>query len=88
MDMHMLLNLKWITNKDLLCSTGNSTQLPGSLDGRGVWGGIDTRICAAESLQLLTCNYHKLLIGYIPIQNKKNFFKEKFTMLSNQDFKI
>ena len=26
MDMYTLLNLKWITNKDLLCSTGNSAQ--------------------------------------------------------------
>ena len=26
MDMYTLLYLKWITNKDLLCSTGNSTQ--------------------------------------------------------------
>ena len=26
MDMYTLLYLKWITNKDLLCSTGNSAQ--------------------------------------------------------------
>ena len=26
MDMYTLLYLKWITNKDLLCSTGNSVQ--------------------------------------------------------------
>ena len=26
MDMHTLLYLKWITNKDLLYSTGNSVQ--------------------------------------------------------------
>ena len=26
MDMSTLLYLKWITNKDLLCSPGNSTQ--------------------------------------------------------------
>ena len=26
MDMYSLLNLKWITNKDLLSSTGNSAQ--------------------------------------------------------------
>ena len=25
-DMYTLLYLKWITNKDLLCSTGNSAQ--------------------------------------------------------------
>ena len=26
MDMYTLLYFKWITNKDLLCSTGNSAQ--------------------------------------------------------------
>ena len=26
MDMYILLYLKWITNKDLLCSTGNSAE--------------------------------------------------------------
>ena len=26
MDMYILLYLKWITDKDLLCSTGNSSQ--------------------------------------------------------------
>ena len=26
MDIHILLYLKWITNKDLLYNTGNSTQ--------------------------------------------------------------
>ena len=26
MDMYTLLYLKWITNKDVLCSTGNSAQ--------------------------------------------------------------
>ena len=54
MDMHTLLYLKWIANKDLLCSTGNSAQLCGSLDGREVWGRRDTHICVVESLQLLT----------------------------------
>ena len=49
MDMHTLLYLKWITNKDLLCSTGNSAEC-GSLDGRGVWGRLDTCICMAEKI--------------------------------------
>ena len=50
-DMYTLLHLKWITNKDLstahweLCS-----MLCGSLDGRGVWGRVDTGIYMAESL--------------------------------------
>ena len=51
MVMDTLLYLKWITNKDLtvehkeLCSG-----LCGSLDGRGVWGRMETCICMAESL--------------------------------------
>ena len=36
-NMYTLLYLKWITNKALLYSTGNSV-VWGSLDGRGVWG--------------------------------------------------
>ena len=43
-DVCTLLYFKWIINKDLLCSTWNSAQcyLCGSLDGRWVWGRMDT----------------------------------------------
>ena len=34
--MYILLYFKWITNKELLYSTGNSAQC--YVDGRGVWG--------------------------------------------------
>ena len=44
MDMYILLYLKWISNKDLLYSTGNSAVLCGSLDGRGVRERMDTCI--------------------------------------------
>ena len=39
MDMYTLLYLKWISNKGLLCSTGNSTQcyVAASI-GRGLGG--------------------------------------------------
>ena len=51
-----------------LCS-----MLCGSLDGRGVWGRMDTCMCMVESLcsplQITTM----LLIGYTPIQNKASF---------------
>ena len=47
-NMYTLLYLKWITNKDLLYSTGNSAQLCGSLDGRGFG------ICMVESLRCFT----------------------------------
>ena len=51
MDMCTLPYLKWITNKNYcvqhreLCSA-----FYGSLDGREVWGRVDTCICTAESL--------------------------------------
>ena len=35
-NMHTLLYLKWVTNKNLLYNTGNSVQLYDSLDR--VWG--------------------------------------------------
>ena len=44
--------------------------LCGSLDGRGVWGTMDTCICMAESLCCLP-EIITLLISYTPIQNKK-----------------
>ena len=47
-----------------------------SLDGRGVWRRMDTCICMAESLVCSPETITTLLIGYIPIQNKK-FFKKK-----------
>ena len=49
-----------------LCS-----MLCGSLDGRGVWGRMDTCVCMAESLCCASEAVTTLLIGYIPIQNKK-----------------
>ena len=38
----------------------------GSRDGRGVWGGVDTRVCVAESLCSLPEATTTLLIGYTP----------------------
>ena len=34
----VLVYLRWKTNNELLCSTGNSTQLYDRLDGRGILG--------------------------------------------------
>ena len=45
-----------------LCS-----MLCGSLDGRGVWGRKDTRICMVESLCCAPETTTTLLIGYTPI---------------------
>ena len=50
MDMYTLLYLKRVTNKDLLYRTWNSAQCCGSLDGRIVWGRMDTCLCLAEFL--------------------------------------
>ena len=79
MDMHTLLNSKWITSKFLLYSTWNSAQLLcGSLAGRGVWGRMDTCICMAESLHCSPETITTLLTGYTPIQNIK--FKRNYTV--------
>ena len=39
MDMYILLYLKWITNKDLLCSTGNSAECYVAVWMEGEFGG-------------------------------------------------
>ena len=69
-----LLYLRWISNNELLYSTGNSAQLYDSLDGRGNFG---TRIHRYIQLSLFTV-YLKLrilLISYNPLKNR--FFKNK-----------
>ena len=62
-----LLYLKWITDKVLLCSPGNSVQLCGNLNGRGIWGRMDTCICMAESLCCPPETITILLITNTPI---------------------
>ena len=47
-----------------LCS-----MLCASLDGRGLWGRMDTCICMAESLHCLPETISTLVIGCTPIQN-------------------
>ena len=54
---HTLLYLTWITNKEPVQGRELCPMLPGSLDGRGVWGRMDTCVCLAEPL-LFTSNYH------------------------------
>ena len=43
----------------------------GSLDGRGVWGGMDTCLCVAQSLCLSPETITTLVIGVSPIQKKQ-----------------
>ena len=45
--------------------------LCGSLDGRGVWGRMDTNVCVVEALWGPPETIATLLISYTPIQNKK-----------------
>ena len=52
--------------------------LYGHLDGRGIWGRMDTCICMAESLCCPPENVKSLLIGYTPIQYKKVFLMPIF----------
>ena len=57
-----------VFNKDLLYSTGSSAEYHVTgLDGRGVWGKIDTCMCMAESLCCLPEIISTLLISYILI---------------------
>ena len=54
---------KWITNNVLLYSTGNCLMSCSSLDGRGVWGRMDTCICVTEPLCCPPETITTLLIG-------------------------
>ena len=49
------------------------SMLCGSLDGKGVWGRMDTRIYIWLSpfAVYVKLSQHCLLIGYAPVQNKK-----------------
>ena len=67
-NMNTPLYLKWVTNKDLAYSTReHCSMLCGSLDGRGVWGRMDTCICLAESLCCPPETITTLLIVYTSI---------------------
>ena len=57
---------KWLQNNCKLCS-----MLWTSLEGRGVWGRINTCICMADSLHCSPETITAMLISYISIQNKK-----------------
>ena len=72
MDVYTRLYLKWITNRDLLCSTWNSARCHLAAWMEGEFGGEWLYVCIwlspfAVHLELFTT----LLIGYTSIQNKK-----------------
>jgi len=67
-NMYTLLYLKWITNKVLLYSTGNSAQCYVAAWMGGEFGGrMDTCIYMAESLCCPSETITTLLIGCTPI---------------------
>ena len=69
MDMYTLLYLKWITNKDLLYSTGNSAQWYVAAWMRGEFGGewIHVYVLLSPFPVHLKLSQYCLLIGYTPI---------------------
>ena len=50
-----------------------------SLDGKGVWGRMETGIHMAELFHCSPAIITALLTGYTPIQSKKLFFLKKDT---------
>ena len=86
MDMHTLLYLKWITNKDLLYSTGNSAQCYVAACMAGEFGRerIHVYVWLNPFAVHLKVSQRCLLIDYIPIQKKK--LKKKYN--SQLDLKI
>ena len=76
MDMYTLLYFKWITTKDLLCSTGNSAQCCVAPWVGGVQGTVGTSVRMAESLRCKPETFTALFIGCTLIQSKK-FLKSK-----------
>ena len=70
MDRYTLLYFKWITNKDLLLNYREfCSMLCGSLDGRGVWGRMDTCTCVPESRRSSPKTITALLIGGAVVKN-------------------
>ena len=63
----VLLYLKWITNKDLLYSTGNSAHSDMADWMAQEFGGEWIYTCMAEFLCCLPETITTLLIGYTPI---------------------
>ena len=72
-DIVTRLYLKWIANKDLLCSGGNSAECYVAvwMAEEWIWGRTDTSICMVGSLCCPPKTITTLLIDYTPIQNKK-----------------
>ena len=71
MDVDTLLCLTRRTSKDLLDSTGNSSQCHVAAWMGGEFGGMDTCTCTAECLHCPPETITTVLISYTSIENKK-----------------
>ena len=73
MDVYIVLYLKQITNKDLLCSTGDSAQCYVAAWLGEEFGGkwIHVYVWLSPFAVHLKLSQHCLLISYTPIQNLK-----------------
>lgn len=67
---------------------GTLLSMRASLEGKGVWGRMDTHVCRAESLRWSPEAATTLLPGFTPIQNKKLKLggKKKSTPSNNNVF--
>ena len=85
MDMYTLLYFKWITNKDLLCSTGNSAQCHVAAWKGGEFGGewIHVYLWLSPFTVQLKLSQCCLLIRYTLIQKKGKTNKQTKTLGSN-----
>ena len=78
MDTYTLLYLKWMTNKNLLYSTGNSAQCYVAAWMGGEFGGewVHVYIWLGSFAVHLKLSQHCMLVGYTRVQNKKLKKKE------------
>ena len=74
MDMYTLLYLKWITNKDLLYSTGNSSQCYVAAWMAAEFGGNGYMYMYGWAPSLFTWNSYNVVNWLYLIKNKKIFF--------------
>ena len=77
-DMYTLLYLKWVTKKDLLCSTGNFVQCYAAAWMESEFGDrVDTSIFMAESLYYSPETITHCLLKAIPQYKIENLKKKK-----------
>ena len=96
MDMYTLLYLKRVTNKDLLYSTGNSTQcyvavwMGGDLEEKTCICMVESLLCSPEVITLTGYNQYKikLLKINLKIKKKENPFPHEADILVEETEKL